>query len=219
MVMLVLSCDKNEDLFYPFHHCVEKYYPNHPEIIYATETIKNPYYKTICHEADLSHWTKRIRETLKDIKDNQILIIMDDCFIRNPVDTQRIEYLSKQLKGNIAMFEFEKSWDTNDEKTDIIGMKKRQHGSEYEVSINCGLWDRDKLIDVLSRNSDPWDVELNQDNRGYDYYINSEDYIIDWGYVTWIPTGVFKGKWCKNIISFFEKEGIEMDYSKRGFYD
>ena len=45
MKILVLSCDKNGDLFDAFHHCMEKYYPNHPEIIYATETIQNPYYK------------------------------------------------------------------------------------------------------------------------------------------------------------------------------
>lgn len=219
MVILVCSCDKNEDLFYPFHHCIEKYYPNHPEIIYATETIKNPYYKTICHKGDIEEWTKRMRKTLADIEDNQILLIMDDEFIRKPVDTKRIEYLQTQLKDNIAALYFEKSFDVNDEETHIKGMKKRQHGSEYEVCVNCGLWDREKLIDVLSRDSDPWDVELNQDNRGYDYYINSEDYIIDWGYVTWIPTGVFKGKWCKNVIPFFEKEGIKIDYSKRGFYD
>ena len=39
MVILVLSCDKNEDLWQPFHILIEKYYPNHPEIIYATETF------------------------------------------------------------------------------------------------------------------------------------------------------------------------------------
>ena len=219
MKILVLSCDKSEDTFDAFHHCIEKYYPDHPEIIYATETIKNPYYKTICHNEPLERWTKRIRETLNDIDDEQILIIMDDFFIRQPVDTKKIEYLSKQLKGNIAVFCFEKSYDENDEETDVIGMKKRQHGSDYEVSINCGLWDKNKLIDVLERDSDPWDIELNQDNRGYDYYINSGEYIIDWGYVTWIPTGLFKGRWCRNIIPFFEKEGIKIDYEKRGFYD
>lgn len=219
MVVLVLSCDKNEDLFEPFRHCIEKYWENHPEIIYATETIKNPYYKTINVDYPLEQWTKRIRETLKQIDDDQILTIMDDEFIRKPVDTERIEYLSTQLNGNIAAFYFEKSFDKNDEETNIKGMKKRKHGSNYEVCINCGLWQKDKLIDVLSRDSDPWDVELNQDNRGYDYYINGEDYIIDWGYITWQYTGVCKGKWCRNMIPFFESEGIVVDYEKRGFYD
>ena len=47
MVIVVCSCDKDKDLFYPFYHCMEKYYPNHPKIIYSTEAIKNPYYETI----------------------------------------------------------------------------------------------------------------------------------------------------------------------------
>ena len=43
--ILVMSCDKNEDLWLPFHHCMEKYWKGHPEIIYSTETKINPYYK------------------------------------------------------------------------------------------------------------------------------------------------------------------------------
>ena len=217
MKILVLSCDKNEDLWYPFHHCIEKYWKNHPEIIYATETLQNPYYKTISKNYPLELWTKRIRETLNEMDDNIILTMMDDDFIRNQVDVKRIEYLKNQIKGNVAAFYFEKSFDKNDIETDIEGMKKRQHGSNYEVCINCGIWQKDKLLDIISRDSDPWDVEIHQDNKGYDFYINSGEYIIDWGYITWIPTGVFKGKWCKNVIPFFEKEGVEIDYEKRGF--
>lgn len=219
MKILVLSCDKNEDLWQPFNHCIEKYYPNHPEIIYATETKINPYYKTICKNYPLELWTKRIRETLNEIDDNIILTIMDDDFIRKPVDVKRIEYLKDQIKGNIAVFYFEKSFDKNDEETNIIGMKKRKHGSSYEVCINCGIWQKDKLLDVISRDSNPWDVELNQDNRGYDFYINSSDYIIDWGYKTWIYANICRGKWCREVVPFFESEGIKVDYEKRGFVD
>lgn len=219
MKVLVLSCDKNEDIFEPFHYCMEKYWKDHPEVIYATETIQNPYYKTICYNYPLENWTTRIRKTLNDIEDDQILIMIDDFFIRQPVDTKRIEYLSTQLKGNIAVFGFEKSFDSNDVETDVVGMKRRQHDSAYEVCINCGLWQKDKFIDILKGEHNPWEVEGIQDNCGYDHYINSGEYIIDWGYVTWIPTGLFKGRWCRNIIPFFEKEGISVDYSKRGFYD
>lgn len=219
MKILVLSCDKNEDTFEAFHHCMEKYYPNHPEVIYATETIKNPYYKTICKNYPLEQWTKRIRETLEEIDDEQILIIIDDCFIRNNVDEERIKYASNNLKGNIAMFNFEKSFDANDEETNLKGFKKRQHNSAYEVSIMCGLWDKNKLIDILQGDHNPWEVEGIQNNCGYDFYINSGDYIIDWGYKTFIFTGICKGKWCRNIIPFFEKEDIKINYEKRGFND
>jgi hypothetical protein len=202
---------------------MEKYYPSHPEIIYATESVENPYYKTICKDYPLENWTTRIRETLKEIDDREILIMIDDLFIHNPVDTERIEQLRTLLEvdiktgGNIACFNFEKSFDANDKPTMISGISKREHNSRYEVSIMCGLWDRDKLIDILEGEKNPWDVEETNDSKGYDFYINSGDYIIDWGYVTWKPSGLFKGKWCPNTVPFFEKEGIEMDYSKRGF--
>ena len=219
MKILVLSCDKNEDTFYPFYHCMEKYWKNHPEVIYATETIKNPYYKTICKNYPLEIWTRRIRETLEEIDDNDILIMIDDCFIRNKVDVKRINYARKHLKGNIAMFNFEKSFDSDDIETTLKGFKKRKHNSPYEVSIMCGLWDKEKLLKVIEEDSNPWEVEGKQNNCNYDYYINSGDYIINWGYETFIFTGICKGKWCKNVVPFFEKEKIVIDYNKRGFYD
>lgn len=219
MKILVLSCDKNEDIFEVFHHYIEKHWKNHPEIIYATESIINPYYKTICKNYALDKWSKRIRETLKEIDDNKILIMIDDCFIRKEVDKERIKYASDNLKGNIAMFNFEKSFDSNDKESDIDGFKLRPKGSAYELSLMCGLWDKDKLIDILEGEHNPWEIEYNQDTKGYDYYINSGDYIIDWGYKTWYPVGLFKGKWCKETVEFLKSEGIEIDYERRGFSD
>ena len=72
---------------------------------------------------------------------------------------------------------------------------------------------------VVGRNCSPWDIELNQDGCGYDYYINSGDYIIDWGYRTFKPCGIVKGKWAREVVEFFESEGLEVDYSKKGFID
>lgn len=219
MVIFVCSCDKDEDLFEPFHHCIEKYYPNHPEVIYATETIINPYYKTICKNYPLEKWTKRIRETLEDIPDNEILLMIDDIFIHSKVDAERIEYARSNLKGNIALFNFEKAFDSKDIETGLNGFKLRSKGSDYELSLLCGLWNKEKLINILEKDSDPWSVEYNQETKGYDYYINSGEYIIDWGYEYLKPCGLFKGKWTHNIVEFFEKEGIEIDYEKRGFVD
>lgn len=219
MKIFVASCDKNEDTFEPFHHCIEKYWKNHPKVFYATETIKNSYYKTISINIPFEKWTKRIRESLQQIDDEQILFMIDDCFIRQQVDTKRIEYACKNLKGNIAMFNFEKSFDENDEDTSLINFKKRKHGSPYEVSLLCGLWQKDKLIKILEEDSDCWSVEYKQKNYGFDFFINSGDFIIDWGYKTWKPSGIFKGLWCREVVDFFEKEGIKVDYFKRGFAD
>lgn len=208
MIIAVLSCDKNEDTFLPFCHFMERYYSNHPEIIYFTDGIINPFYKTIPVKRTLEKWTKGFREFLNQIDDEQILLMIDDCFIRKPVDVERIEYASEHLNGNIALMNFEKSWDVNDEPTDLIGWKKRKHGSEFEVSLLCGLWQKEKLLKVVERDCSPWEIELEQDNCGFDYYINSGDYIIDWGYKTFQPVGKVKGKWTKETVEFLKRNGL-----------
>lgn len=217
MIILVLSCDKNTETFEAFHHCMEKYWPEHPTIIYYTESKHNPFYRTISVKHELFQWTKGVKKVLSRIEDEQVLIMIDDCFIRRPVDSKRVKEAAEILKDNIALLNFEQTWDEKDELTPYPGWKRRTHGSRYEVSIMCGLWQRDKLMQVLEPESDPWEVEYRQNTCGYDYYINSGDLIIDWGYRYGKPAGICKGKWCREIVPFFEAEGISMDYSIKGF--
>ena len=216
MVIFVASCDKNTDLFEPFHHCLEKYWAKHPKVVYCTETVKNPYYKTICHDYPLEQWTRRIRESLAEIKDDLVLFMVDDIFIRHPVDTKRIKYIEGLFGGNLALVNLEKEWDDN-EDIGLDRLKRRPQGKMFRISLMCGVWDRLKLIDILEGDHDPWFVETSQPCKGYEYYINSGDYIIDWGYKTFIPFGVFQGKWEHEAEAFFKQEGLEIDYEKRGF--
>lgn len=218
MKIIVMSCSKNWVLFEPFRHCMEKYWPEHPEVVYYTDGEICPYYKTIVVPHDLNHWTTGLREFLRQIDDDQVLLMIDDCFIRKPVDTERVVAAGSilQLEPSVACMNFELSWDNRDEPTLYEGWKKRRRGSAYEVSLMCGLWNKSKLIDVVSRDCDPWTIEIDQDNKGYDYYINSGWYIIDWGYRTFQPCGVVKGSWSAECIHFLESEGLHVQYEKLG---
>ena len=216
MKILVFSCDLNKDLWYPFNHCMEKYWKGHPEVVYKTERIKNHYYRTISKDYPLEKWSRGIREALKEIEDEFVLFIADDCFIRRKVDVKRIseaeEFLREHPKA--ACINFERSFDDKDEGIDF---KRRQKGSLYEVSLMCGLWRKDALIDILEGDMSPWDIELRNDSKDWDIYINGGDFIIDWGYETWHYAGIMRGKWCREAKYFFDNEGIKIDYEKRGF--
>lgn len=219
MKILVLSCDKNKDIFTPFYLCMEKYWKEHPEVIYLTESVKNQYYKTICKDYSFNEWTKRVREALDEIDDNIILLMIDDCFIREPVDIDRIKYVEENLKGNIALFNFEKSFDGNDTPSQYTLFKKKNPNGIVLPSIMCGMWQKDKLKTILNITCQPWEIERLNIAHDFEYYINSGDYIINIGYVFSKPFGIYRGKWCREVQSFFEKEGITIDYSSRSFYD
>lgn len=213
MKILVASCDKNKDTFFPFHHCMEKYWIGHPEVIYSTESVVNPYYRTISKDYPLHQWTRRIRETLSMLKDDAILLMVDDAFIRQPVDKERIAE-AVEILGDNACVNFEKVFDRANEPIPGHTFLKRMHGSAWEVSIMCGLWNREKLMDVLSEDMSPWDVERKQPTKGYTFLINGGDYIIDYGYRNGQYMGIHNGKWCRESIPFFQSEGIQVELSR-----
>lgn len=217
MKILVASCDNNVDLWEPFRHCMEKYWKFHPEVVYKTETAQNPYYRTIAINRPLDQWADGMIEAIDQLQDDVVLLMMDDCFIRRPVDTDRVKYCVDHIGGNVGMFNMERSFDRQDKACEFEGFVRRTHGAPYEVSIMCGIWQAEALKTVLRGCTTPWDVEQKQQNGGYDFYTNELDDIIDFGYIrTWIPFGVSRGQWCAEVVPFFEHEGIEVDYSKRG---
>lgn len=219
--ILVLSCDKNRDLFTPFHYCLEKYWPGHPYVYYTTESIKNRYYETININYDVSAWTKRIRETLLQINSKFVLIMVDDLFLQSPVDHQKINSLVKYMGQNVVNINFEPTFDEKDIKFKDLDLLKRNENGAFLNSVMCGLWNRELLIKSLRKDENPWDFELEPPlNKGIYLITQNGDYL-NWGYkkdperADW-HFGLHRGKWEKSCVEFLSHEGLWIDYSIRG---
>lgn len=217
MKILVASCDKNKDLFPIFSHCIEKYWPDHPEIIYSTETVINPKYKTICKKYSIENWTKRIRETVQEIDDKFILFMVDDIFIQSKVNHDRIMSLEKYIDDTVGSLNLQPSgFDKLDVpyKDDIM---KRSENGEFKTSVMCSLWRKDKLLSVLDYDTNPWQFEWDNKHKGYTYLITKNGDYLNWGFSNkqW-RFGLHEGKWFRECIKFLESENLNIDYSKRG---
>ena len=220
MKIVVASADINADLFEAYHHCMEKYWPDHPEIIYLTETIENPYYRTICKNISFDTWTKRIRESLEEIDDKIILFTTDDDFLNDYVNTAKLNAVLPILTGNVANVSLELSFDEKDVPCLYEGIKFRPVGIPVRVMLQCGLWQKDKLIKILERDCLPWIIEEEPDDMGYDYFVLNNSKILSWVGDGFSQRGALVvGKWHRYAKSFLDKEGIKMDYSTRGFCD
>ena len=218
LAIVVMSCDKNQDLWLPFHHCMEKYWKNHPEIIYSTETIENPYYKTICRDLPIEQWTKRVRETVRDIPCKHILLMVDDLFIREEVDNSLIWGLCDYVQGNVASINFEFSFDSMDIPYNDILMVRNIAG-RFKLSCMCQLWQKKAILKLFNYDTNPWKFEKDNKAQNYDYLISKKGDFLNWGKPKdrW-QWGIVKGKWTMECKEFLDKEGIEIDYGKRGFY-
>lgn len=216
--IVVMSCDKNEDLWFPFHYCMEKYWKLHPEIIYSTETKVNPYYKTICNDLPIEKWTRRVYELVKSLKCDHIILMIDDLFLRDYVNNFYIKLLADNVGGVVAAFNFEKSFDPQDIPLgDFISIRNPK--GKWKTSVMCQLWRRRQMLEIFNCDMTPWDFESVNDGKDYIYLISRQGNFMNWGYGDRKWFGIRKGKWCRECKDFFDKEGIEIDYSIRGFYE
>ena len=181
LAIVCFTCDNNEELWPTFYTCLEKYWPNHPQVYLLTETLNYPNMKTINYNYDLDHWTTRIYKSLEEIKENNILFICDDCFLNAPVNIEKLEQALLLLKENVACINLELSFLEEDEDSPFEGFKFKPVGAPCRLSFLCGLWNREKLINILNKKScSPWELEDSQNTEGYDIYQVSDIKILSW---------------------------------------
>ena len=111
--VVVMSCDAYEDIHRSFY-TKRKIWGNCPyETYLITETKDSEYAKTIKTQGE---WTARLRQALEKIDTEYVLFMLDDFFIREYVDQERIDKVLNSFQSDIATFNFERAFDTECKK-------------------------------------------------------------------------------------------------------
>lgn len=211
--LVILSCDKYSECWNPFFLLLSKYWKNYPKVYLVTETKKCRYSETI--NINNECWTHRFREALKKISEDYVIVMLEDFFIRQEVDINRIEYCLSQMKDDVAVFNFEKKH-RQCEACDLIGFEKQFNNQFFLNSCQPSLWNKKVLIERLQDDINAWDWEMIRINDNRLHYINTQDFIIDIGYHGHTPWGITQGKWTNECIEFLKKENIYINFEERG---
>lgn len=219
MKILVMSCDKySSDTFELFHHCIEKYWPEHPEVFYCTETVKNPYYITFNIDYPVNKWSQRLVESLKQIDDSVVLVCPDDTFFRQKVDNDVINKLCSFIDNKLIAINLEPPFESTP-CNEILYLRNAK--GRWLTSMMPQLWNKEKLIELIGNEEcSPRETEHLGQNTPYNYGIIGDSVTIDFGKRPHIyPYGIVEGKWAKEMISFCAKEGVRIDFDKLGFFE
>jgi hypothetical protein len=100
--------------------------------------------------------------------------------------------------------------------------------SPYRITTSPALWKVSSLRKYLRKVENIWMFEALgtlRSHKKYDSFYRVNEGKISNGFNEIMPyfqgeddTGIVKGKWQVGIEKLFESAGIEVDYSKRGFY-
>lgn len=211
--VMVITCDNYSDAWMPFYKLFKKYWDCPYEVSIVTETKGCEYFHTI---KETGSWTQRVKKALEQINTDLVIILLDDFFIRKDVDQKRIDYCIQHFDSDIAVFNFEtvfgKVYDVG-----LEGFGLRPNREVYMCSCMPSIWNRKILIELLDKEMNPWQWEVQTIDSKYRFFINTGDLIFDIG--DKYCGRIRNGKWVrKDVEEFFKKENISVDFSKRGFY-
>lgn len=218
LTVVIISCDNYSDLWGPFFQLYKKYFPQVLKTYILTETKDCPYAETIKVNYPRELGTKRVRESLKQIDSKYILLLSDDFFLMNDVELDRIQEVLDMFEDEDVFYSFEQSWSKLDVDCNKKGFKKRNNSDAYVYNLQAGIWNREKLISIYNVDTDFWTFETSKLTLTGNFYNNTGTPIIDYGKIPFGIFGIFRGKWTHHAEELFKKEGIEIDFSSRGFY-
>lgn len=227
--IVVSSCDKYEDTWYPFFRIMKAQWPDRPyPIVLNTESKTFDYedmniktFRFYGAEKKVP-WGKRLIKTLKAIDTEYVIFLLDDFFFLEPVDQERIEQCIKWMDNDheIAAFTFNNVYKPNISDGIYPHFERRPQDGIYRLNCQGAVWRREKLISFIRPHESPWEWEVLGSLRSTRYKekfysaIDGEPKVM-----TYIKGGgLWGGKWVNEVIPLFEKYDIKIDLSVRGFF-
>lgn len=234
LTILLSSCDAYEDLWLPFFTLLKKYWnPCDIQILLNTESkeFSFPGLEIECvHSPGEQRYGKRLLNALKKVKTPYVLSLLDDFFLRSPVDEARIRQIIDWMDDdkNIVYFNCDPNQTYADWDVDKYpGFRRLPPGNDYVLSLQGAIWRTDKFKKFWYPNLNPWEWEMITNIKtgrysGYQFYCltDSRFSFLDYGhYCMGDIWGVYRGKWViEDVGPLFQKENISVDFTIRGIY-
>lgn len=161
--ILLLSCDKNVDILKLFKFFFEKYWRKCKYKIYiGLEQDKSRFDIGITLQSKEILWSKRVKEYLKKIDTELVLIILDDYIIEQQVNERYINECIQLMEEDQEIANIAFSNIANDGKHDasIKNLVHRSSRGDYLMNYQIGLWRKDDMFKLLKDDENPWQSEL-----------------------------------------------------------
>lgn len=237
--ILVNTCDNFEDCWNPFFALFKKYWSDYTGTIFLnTEyktyeysgltivpvqgSLKNKYPRT-----KRATWSQCLKWALESINTDIILYLQEDYFIKGGVKNDIVEmYVNLMLENpDIKCIHLTDQSVLPSTKSEFKQLDNVKVFQEFRVSCQAALWRKQELMEILRTRESAWDFEHYGSKRSS--YIGHRYLVVDKTWVKlnafeiipYIFTGIVKGRWIREAKTLFDANGIDLDFSIRGFVD
>jgi hypothetical protein len=221
IAVLIVSCDKYQDLWQPFFTLFFKYWPECPYPVYLLSNYSvfpDPRVKMITVGED-KDWSSGLATALQQILQPYVILLLEDYLLTRPVDTAKIQalatYIRQKKAGYLRLFPCP---GPDAPCADNPDMGEILRGSPYRLSTQAAIWDRQVLSGLLREGETPGELEVFGSRRTDTLDVpflsvkrdDSNIYPI-----SYFCTAVVRGKWVPAAVRLCRNEGIQVDLGIR----
>ena len=223
--IFISSSDSYKDCWVPFFKLFKKFWPDCQLPIYLNTEKEQFSFEgleiTSTCVGKHTHFGETFHQGLGMVKTKYVLVIMIDYFFMATVDNNQVEFLF----DSFLKLKFQGLYLVNQEPTvsgsatEIEGVYEANQNTSDRFSFQIAFWEKDILKKYVLLHETPWMSEKFGTKRAHIYnhkigYVSSQAEPIKY----LLTGGLHKGGWIEGMIPFFEKENIQIDFSKRGIY-
>ena len=225
IAILVNSCDAYSDLWNTFFWLLKLNWKDvdNYSIYLNTESIKEFEFVlpvTIVN-TELNgddKWGKRVLNSLSRIKEEFVIVLMDDFFLRSSINEKQLlqclEYFRKD--PDVAVFYLTHVFSRDFKESNLTGFGIIPKFTNYRLNSGPGLWRKSKLANYIEENDNPWAWEYfgtcrtNYTNDKF-FCCKKEKPVYDYAHA------IYRGKWLeKEMKPLIERYSLDIDMSRRG---
>ena len=223
--VLIMSCDKYDDVWDPFFHFFEKYWADCPYPVYLATNTKVYHRENLqqVHSNISGTWSEETSSVLKNLSYDYLIYLQDDYFILKKVDTQKITLLLNKLEAYQAdylrLFPIigPDSDFNNDQDLGLISVD-----APYRTSLQCAIWKRKSFLSILDNTENQWEFEMNSPGRSQEFlFLSIKQQTIGkfkfhvYPITYYHLTAIIRGKWRQGILKICREENVELNMNYR----
>jgi len=184
LAVVVNTTDKYSHIWDAWYYHFKKHWKHDLPIYFLNEEkdIPYPFTQIKVNIPDKDLWTKKLRESIKQIPEDNLLILLDDLFLVDGFKEGELEFIYKffldsdadiiQIRGD--------SKHTTEAPTKNPKISKLRHDSQYLISHQINIWKKDILLECINIDESPWASEKRGTNRIQERGFNIYHYRKDW---------------------------------------
>lgn len=222
LAILVISCDRYQDVWDPFVQLLFKFWPNCPYKIYLGTNEQDYHDKRVSVlkvGKDVS-WSDGVRRMIEQIDEGYLLTFVEDFLVAESIESALIaNAMSLVEKEGIACFRLQsltmpkmpRSRRFHDQ-SEVFRILPQD---EYCINAGIAIWRRETLLQLLKPGYSAWDFEVENslqcraDGRLPGVFVTVNRPLLV------IRQAVIQGKWLPSTMRFCRRHGVVLEMSRR----